>query len=372
MVRPWALALSALLAAPLSVSAQDAGQMGQSPHTVIRGNTLWDLAASYCQNPFEWPLIYDANRETVENPHWIYPGENLQIACAGGVVATVEVISTDGDKTVVREVGSRVPGRTAFYPRRSTAETQRAAPATTNTAPSNSSDDESEEILSMAVTEDQFYQAEWLLDELGTDDGSGHIEELSPFDKGRGINEVVMINNRVRVRMAAEDRPAVGSELVAFRVERLIEGLGRVAVPTGRLTVTSVEDAGVVAVVSDEYERMALGDLIMPAPAYDMTAGSEPLPVQGGLEASILAFAEDRRVYSQGSVAFLDVGADQGVTIGDEFEVYAGGHDGWSPEAVAMLQVLRVSDNHASARIMHLWTPIVEPGQQLRLSRKMP
>ncbi len=359
MVRPWVLALTALVATPLLGSAQETDPVAADPHTVVRGNTLWDLAAAYCRNPFEWPTLFDANREVVEDPHWIYPGERLQIACAGGVVGMVEVVSTEGGETVLKDLG-RVPGRTLFY--QGSGSTRSGGMSVSNNAP----------VLLMAVTEDQFYSAEWLVDAIGSDGSIGRLEELAPFDEARGETQAALVHNRVRIRMSDENRPPVGSELVAFRIHRVIEGLGRVALPTGRLTVTSVEDAGVVAVVEREYERMAMGDRVVLAPDFDLVAGAEPSPISGGVEASIIAFADDRRLYNSGNVAFLDVGSAQGVEIGDEFDVYAGDHDGWSAESIGRVQVLRVDGQWSAARITDLNTPIFEPGLAVRLTRKMP
>jgi hypothetical protein len=47
-------------------------------HVVQRGDTLWDLCAKYFQNPWEWPKIWSYNPE-LQNPHWIYPGDQLRL-----------------------------------------------------------------------------------------------------------------------------------------------------------------------------------------------------------------------------------------------------------------------------------------------------
>lgn len=43
-------------------------------HTVVPGDTLCHLARLY-DVPGGWPVIFAANRDKIENPHWIFPGQ---------------------------------------------------------------------------------------------------------------------------------------------------------------------------------------------------------------------------------------------------------------------------------------------------------
>ncbi len=50
-------------------------------YTVKRGDTLWGISAKdyIYGDPWQWPLIYKANRDKIKNPHLIYPKEVLKI-----------------------------------------------------------------------------------------------------------------------------------------------------------------------------------------------------------------------------------------------------------------------------------------------------
>ena len=50
-------------------------------HTVVKGENLWNIAGykHIYGDPTKWPQIYRANRDKIENPDLIYPGQVLVI-----------------------------------------------------------------------------------------------------------------------------------------------------------------------------------------------------------------------------------------------------------------------------------------------------
>ncbi len=49
---------------------------GAAYYVVVRGDTLWDIAARYLKSPYLWPQIWDQNKY-VTDAHWIYPGDPI-------------------------------------------------------------------------------------------------------------------------------------------------------------------------------------------------------------------------------------------------------------------------------------------------------
>ncbi|MDH7499531.1 MAG: LysM peptidoglycan-binding domain-containing protein, partial [candidate division NC10 bacterium] len=48
-------------------------------HTVQRGDCLWNIAETIYGNPYQWPVIFWANRDQIRNPDLIHPRQELKI-----------------------------------------------------------------------------------------------------------------------------------------------------------------------------------------------------------------------------------------------------------------------------------------------------
>jgi nucleoid-associated protein YgaU len=57
----------------------------QAQHIVRKGDSLWWIAKYKDQynDPYLWPLIYEANKKILRNPDLIYPGQKITIPRAG-------------------------------------------------------------------------------------------------------------------------------------------------------------------------------------------------------------------------------------------------------------------------------------------------
>ena len=76
-----------LILLPVGAFAQQApSETAQSSagivHTVVEGDTLWDLSAKYLGSPWKWTTIWERNR-FITNPHYIYPGIQVVIVPPG-------------------------------------------------------------------------------------------------------------------------------------------------------------------------------------------------------------------------------------------------------------------------------------------------
>jgi hypothetical protein len=363
MVRSAAAFLAVLILPGLAFAQQPQGS-----HTVVVDDTLWDLAQRYYSSPWEWRMIWEANRSEIDDPNLIYPGQVFTIPgvptrdqTAGGPPAGGG--AEPDEQPGGGEPGGGDPGMGPGGPSDGIAPADRRTIFYRQQEPTVS-------VVAMldreyvAVDVDQVYSAPYLGPMMGAPE---HIGTLRGFalqtDRGSTVRQFH------QVTIDTDSPVRVGDQLRTFRVTKSIPQVGQVVTPTGVLTVTAVGDTTAVAVVSKEYGRIQAGDLIGPLPPYSVAAGARAQDVSGGSEAMIMGAAGRQQLNDLGHHLFIDLGTDHGIGVGDEFVLYS---DAVSSEVRGRLQVVGVMPTSSTVRISAMSDEVFHQGVIVRLVRQMP
>jgi nucleoid-associated protein YgaU len=379
--------LLALLCLPLALEAQNARP---ETHTVNKGDTLWDLARQYLGDPLLWPEIYRINTSVVEDPHWIYPGEVLRLVPGADVSA---VPSTDTPPPVT-DSANAAPGEAEAAPAlaepqvgelaNNNADDRRddvdltplvgASRRMTNTGPSLE--------LRIArnykpVRRSEFYSSGFLTEgkslPLGTLLGTVTPLQIDVVSQRTSAQ----LFERVAIAPPEGARYQVGDSLLVVRIQREVRGYGNVVTPTGLIRVIDVSRPEILGEVVAAFGKIDDGQRVLPAEKFDDPGHVRPVPISDGLKGRFLAQRDEEPLTGPQDVVFLDRGRQEGVALGDVFEIRSRAHTrqgaaGVVDEMMGTVQVVHVGDHTSTARVMRVTQPDIKPGSAVRQVAKLP
>jgi hypothetical protein len=329
--------LAALSAAPLAAQERPAYPGQDRVHVVRPGETLWDIARACTEDPFLWAEIYRLNADQIRDPARIYPEQRLALP----------------ECTAAVEQGARP---------QAVADDARILPTTTVEMP--------------VVRPGDFYRAGVLLPDSEMVELGRLVERVSPTVIPLELTPLINVYDRVYVSLHAPGRLRVGDALHFYRRGREIRPFGRVYVSTGLGVVEALEGNVATVEIRTVYDAISVDDLALPPARFPVRPGATARRPRQGLEARIVGFQVPHALQATEEIAFLDVGRRAGVKEGDEFlAVLPPVKKQWGtrPEIpVGRMRVVRTTENTASARIIELEHPALEPGIPVRLVAKMP
>jgi LysM repeat protein len=376
-----ALLVSALASAPLA--AQDSTQSQPAPggtHTVKKGDTLWDIAHQYLNDPFLWPEIYRINTDVVEDPHWIYPNEVLKlpantVATTGGTEVT----------TVVDDRMSPMPSTSLVQAPRATGATVFSVSASRRVATVSRFGASATAFPHPAVRVGETFAAPWLDREHGPNDqgtivGSAEVPGIATrTPRSRMLNE-----ERAYITLPKDIVPARGDRYLAFQLGPVLENGSQMVEPTGVVEVERAEtgDASTVRIIT-QYSNVEAGQGIIPIDRFTLGNDARPAPLMLGTEGNVVFIAQNSVLPSIQSYVVIDVTAKDGAKIGDQYTLYVprrkvlvkgrGEQMATVPEErIALGQVVKVTDRGTTLLLVDQQNPSVKLGTKARLTARMP
>ncbi|HEV2750489.1 MAG TPA: LysM domain-containing protein [Gemmatimonadales bacterium] len=368
---------------------------GQIPatHVVSQGETLWSIAVLYYSDPLLWPEIYRLNTALIDDPHWIYPGEELSLA-AGVSVAQAPPESTavappaPGDTVHAQPSPDTVavlPPDTSMAVDTTVTEAPPPAPTESYATIFDRRRNATQEVRDVLraytnqpyrpLRRGEFYAAGFLTEGEKLPYGRVFGNTSIPAIPQLTDHSSAMPFDQISIQPPRGASYHVGDSLLLVRVDRDIAGWGGVVVPVGVARITELQRRQVLADVVLQFGRIHDGHLALPLEPFKDPGQVRPTPVEEGLEGTVIAERDIHVVTGPQQIVFINRGRAEGVTPGDVFEVFrpAAGVPGSSSEQVQIVvEIVHTRDHSASGLILNIEHPNLVPGMPVRLVRKMP
>lgn len=254
-------------------------------YTVVKGDTLWDIAGMFLEEPWLWPEVWQINPQ-IENPDLIYPGDVIELSYVDGnpVLRLSRGTAPEGITTVRLSPQVRREALTGPVP-------IAAIPLGVISAYLSGNS---------IVSEEEFESAPYV---LGGREGR---ELLAAGDDvlARGIwTDGVALYDIVRRGRDMEDPDS--EEVIG------VEGL---LVGTATLT-RSDEDEAVLTITSNEQE-VRPGDRLLPRTSIGLSESYLPVPPDFAVDAAIVSIGTGRQIGGTYDTLVINVGANDRIAVG--------------------------------------------------------
>jgi hypothetical protein len=261
---------------------------------VQKGDTLWGISGRFLKEPWRWPDLWRMNREQIENPHWIYPGDVVVLDRSDGQPRLrLERTSSSSPKSGGGSDATRVEP------------TVRVSPLATNAIPSIPPGD-IEPYLSRPIV-------------TGPD---------GPHDAGKIIaaRDQRVVRGQGDSVYAVNVTERLGTEWLVYRPGKVLrsydsnEFLGNELHYLGTAHVERFGEVSTLRITSAR-EEIVFGDLVVPAPHEELVNYVPHAPAQA-VDGRIIALANDSVETGRGYLVTLDRGSHDGIEVGHVLAIY--------------------------------------------------
>jgi hypothetical protein len=321
-------------------------------HTVEKGDTLWDITQTYLGSPWIWPSVWKDNGD-IQNPHRISPGDRLWIS------ETEMRKLTDAEVAQIAlepDVPASLAGQDAT-PGSATAPAQ--PPAVDAFAALDRTGDDLRRVIRFPGLHRFGY--------LTPQELSGTAAILGSHDENYWTSQ-----ERRTIVGVGEGKVHIGDQFTVFRTRRRVTHpetgvvLGYQVDVLGTAEVTEIHVESSFLRIVSSYAEIEPGDRVMP---YREEASEFTSVFDGKKHEGIVVGMPIYRQYAlNGDLIVIDRGSDDGVVVGNEFELFRAGKEVLDPvnttktlvpdDLVGRVMVLKPSNSTSLALLTRAERPV--------------
>ena len=269
--------LSTILYLAIGCSLLITPVVGAQPrtHTVVKGDTLWDICEKYYGDSELWPQLWEMN-PFVTNPHLLNPGD---------IITLLEEVPVK--KKMVPEEEGVMPG---VMPTR------------------------------IGIDVSSFINVQSI--------GYLSLEKFSPWGTilTADTKKIVLAKgDTIFVHFYKDRAIKAGDEFTICktspRLKHPLSGgvLGNIIYFNGRFVIKEkIETRIYKAEITDNYRSLHVGDMVIPY--QPISPCVQPIPLSPDIEENIAAVRDDKELIGQFSVVYIDRGFNHGIRRGALFE----------------------------------------------------
>jgi LysM repeat protein len=352
-------------------------------HVVEKGETLWGLAQQFLGDPLLWPEIYRINTAVVEDPHWIYPGEELRLvpgldAAATGVAAAPSAPAARGGITVAPTADDTAAGRAQPSAEANPAGGPTIFASRPVAGPSGASLQMRSDQAYRAVRQGEYFSAGFLTEGQELNAGKLLGNKATASISRLATTTSAQLFSNVAVTAPGGDSLKTGDLLLSYTMLREVEHYGHIVRPTGLLRVTSSggADQNLSAQVIAVYQTIASGQSVIRVEPLPASSSTRPAPTDNGVVGEVIDLRDPHELVTTQDVLFVNRGSEEGVHRGDVFQVSrtttATSGIGTIVQEEAKVLIVHTRPHTSTGIIIELLRPDIRPGATARQIRRMP
>lgn len=309
-------------------------------HVVVKGDTLWDISGKFFKDPWKWPYIWGMNKDSIKDPHWIYPGDVIVLDRASGTLR-------------IGQAGTGITGSTG-----STGSSDGVIKLSPKARAGHSTHDAIPSIPASAI--EPFLSQPLVIEE-------GALKDAPTLIGAREGRVILSAHDIGFVKGLSQDK---GSKWQIYRPGKTFtdpdtkEALGVEAIYLGDAEVTAFADVSTVT-INRSIQEINQGDRLVAPPGGAVNTYLPRAP-GGNISTRVISVYGGVSQAGQNTIITLNKGARDGLESGHVLALYHKGEDVKSEgekftlpdERYGLVFVFRVFDKVSYALVMQTRLPV--------------